>query len=406
MKDNEKSKREVTIMNVLDKSIQQLSNGSVVTLDNGEHIFKLGSFEGNPIIKPQDLGLTWHVDGELKIGAVFNGGAEVFQDRVMLMPRCHQGYFEGKFVDPGTGIERICLENYVSEIWPLVSEDGINFSRFRDIVIRGDGTDHQDFIYGIEDIRIIKYDQRYLLIGCGKTGPAFKAAKADRVAVYSTNDFVNITYHGIIESFDSRNAVPFPGLINGQQYMLLRFHPDICLDVLETGIDQLLSPDTHIKYWKEIYERRSNNLLLRAGGYPHEKEKIGPGTQVIKTDKGWLVIYHAVGEIEYDICKAYGLAENIERGYSICAALLDLDNPRKVLCRTRKPIYIPSAPYELYGNDQYPIDVPAVVFPVGAFVRKGKLVLYVGSGDKYIILLSCNLKNLINYLWEYCKYGA
>ncbi|GEM_PF-412184 len=406
MKDNEKSKREVTIMNVLDKSIQQLSNGSVVTLDNGEHIFKLGSFEGNPIIKPQDIGLTWHVDGELKIGAVFNGGAEVFQDRVMLMPRCHQGYFEGKFVDPGTGIERICLENYVSEIWPLVSEDGINFSRFRDIVIRGDGTDHQDFIYGIEDIRIIKYDQRYLLIGCGKTGPAFKAAKADRVAVYSTNDFVNITYHGIIESFDSRNAVPFPGLINGQQYMLLRFHPDICLDVLETGIDQLLSPDTHIKYWKEIYERRSNNLLLRAGGYPHEKEKIGPGTQVIKTDKGWLVIYHAVGEIEYDICKAYGLAENIERGYSICAALLDLDNPRKVLCRTRKPIYIPSAPYELYGNDQYPIDVPAVVFPVGAFVRKGKLVLYVGSGDKYIILLSCNLKNLINYLWEYCKYGA
>ena len=393
-------------MNVLDKSIQQLSNGSVVTLDNGEHIFKLGPFEGNPIIKPQDIGLTWHEDYELKIGAAFNGGAEVFQDRVMLMPRCHQGYFEGKFVDPGTGIERICLENYVSEIWPLVSEDGINFSRFRNVIIRGDGSYHQDFIYGIEDIRIIKYDQGYLLIGCGKTGPAFKAAKADRVAVYSTNDFVNITYHGIIESFDSRNAVPFPGLINGQQYMLLRFHPDICLDVLETGIDQLLSPDTHIKYWKEIYERRSNNLLLRAGGYPHEKEKIGPGTQVIKTDKGWLVIYHAVGEIEYDICKAYGLAENIERGYSICAALLDLDNPRKVLCRTRKPIYIPSAPYELYGNDQYHIDVPAVVFPVGAFVLKDKLVLYAGSGDKYIILLSCDLKNLMNYLWEYCKYDA
>jgi len=393
-------------MTVLDKSIQQLSNGSVVTLDNGEHIFKLGSFKGNPIIKPQDISLTWHEDGELKIGSAFNGGAEVFQDRVIVMPRCHQGYSEGRFVDQRTGKERICLENYISEIWPLVSEDGINFSRFRNVVIRGDGADHQDFTYGIEDIRIIKYDQRYLLIGCGKTGPAFKAAKADRIAVYSTNDFVNIIYHGIIESFDSRNAVPFPELINGQQYILLRFHPDICTVVLETGIDQLMSPKKHTKYWKEIYERRSNNLLLEAGGYPHEKEKIGPGTQVIKTDKGWLLIYHAVGEIENDICKAYGLANNIERGYSICAALLDLDNPRKVLCRTQKPIYIPSAPYELYGNDQYPIDVPAVVFPVGAFVRKGKLVLYVGSGDKYIILLSCNLENLINYLWEYCKYDA
>ena len=138
----------------------------------------------------------------------------------------------------------------------------MNFNRFQSSVIRGDGADHQDFIYGIEDIRIIKYDQRYLLIGCGNTGPAFKAAKADRITVYSTNDFVNITCHGIIKPFDSRNAVPFPELINGQQYMLLRFHPDICL------------------------------------------------------------------------------------------------------------------------------------------------VIYTGAGDKYIILLSCNLENLLNYLWEYCKYDA
>ena len=393
-------------MTALDKSIQQLSNGSLVTLDNGEHIFKLGSFEGNPIIKPQDIGLTWHEGDELKIGAAFNGGAEVFQDRVIVMPRCHQGYYEGRFVDPKTGKERICLENYVSEIWPLVSEDGINFSRFRNIVIRGDGTDHLDFTYGIEDIRIIKHDQRYLLIGCGKTGPAFKAANADRIAVYSTNDFVNINYHGIIESFDSRNAVPFPELINGQQYMLLRFHPNIYLDVLETGIDQLLNPSKHTEQWKKIYEIRSQNLLLEAGGYPHEKEKIGPGTQVIKTDKGWLLIYHAVGEIKNNICEAYALAEKIERGYSVYAALLDLHDPRKVLCRTRNPIYIPSAPYELYGNDQYPVDVPAVVFPVGAIVLKDKLILYAGAGDKYIILLSCNLDNLVNYLWEYCKYYA
>jgi predicted GH43/DUF377 family glycosyl hydrolase len=392
------------MMTELEKSIQQLSNGSLVTLDNGESIFKLGSFEGNPIIKPQDIGLTWHEGDELKIGSVFNGGAQLFQDRVIVMPRCHRGYSEGRFVDPRTGKERIYLENYVSEIWPLVSEDGINFSRLRNAVIRGDGTDHQDFVYGIEDIRIIKYDQRYLLIGCGKTGPAFKAANADRIAVYSTNDFAKITYHGMIKCFDSRNAVPFPETIHGQQYILLRFYPDIYLDVLEIGIDQLLSPNMYEKNWKEIFERRSNNLLLEAGRYPHEKEKIGPGTQILKTDKGWLVIYHAVGEIKDDICKAYGLSENIERGYSICAALLDLDNPRTVLCRTNNPIYVPTAPYELYGNDQYSVDVSTVVFPVGAFVLDSKLVIYAGAGDKYIILLSCNLESLINYLYEHCKY--
>jgi predicted GH43/DUF377 family glycosyl hydrolase len=284
-----------------------------------------------------------------------------------------------------------------------VSEDGVHFTRFQNVVIRGDGTDHQDFTYGIEDIRIIRYEQRYLLIGCGKVKPAFKGTNADRIAIYSTDNFMNITYHGMVESFDSRNAIPFSEPVNDGYYILLRFHPNIHLARLEAGIEQLLNPSKHITYWENIYERRSQNVLLEVGHYPHEKEKIGPGTQMIKTAKGWLLIYHAVGEIEDNICKAYGLTEKIERGYSICAALLDLNDPSRVLCRTKNPLYIPSAPYELHGNDQYPVDVPAVVFPVGALVRKDKLVLYAGATDKYIILLSCKLDNFVNYLWEYCK---
>ena len=260
----------------------------------------------------------------------------------MLMPRCQQGYSEGTFIDERTGIERTCLENYVSEIWPLVSEDGVRFTRFQNPVIRGDGTDHLDFTYGIEDIRIVKQGPRYLLVGCGKLKAPFKGAGADRIAVYSTGDFVNITYHGIVEPFDSRNAIPFSEPVNGRHYMLLRFHPNIHLDLLEVGIDQLLNPSRHVEHWQRIYDRRSRNLLLEAGRYAHEKEKIGP-------------------------------------------------------------IYIPSAPYELRGNDQYPVDVPAVVFPVGALSRENKLILYAGAGDKYIILLSCNLDSLVDYLWECCR---
>ena len=391
---------------VLDRRVQELGDGAVVLLDSGETVFKLASIENNPIVKPQDLGLTWHEKGGLKIGAVFNAGAEVFQDKVMLTPRCHQGYRKGTFFDERLGIERTCLENYISEVWPLVSEDGVHFTRFKNVVIRGDGADHQDFTYGIEDIRIVKYGQRNLLIGCGKINLPFKGENSDRIAIYSTDDFTNITYHGMVESFDSRNAIPFSEPVNGRHFMLLRFNPNIHLDFLKAGIDQLLNPSKHIEQWEKIYERRSQNLLLEAGRYPHEKEKVGPSTQVIKTDRGWLLIYHAVGEIDVDVCKAYGLAQKIERGYSVCAALLDLDDPRKVLCRTRYPIFIPSAPYELHGDDQYPVDVPAVVFPVGALVREGKLILYVGAGDKYVILLSCGLDNLINYLWEYCKYIA
>lgn len=124
---------------------------------------------------------------------------------------------------------------------------------------------------------------------------------------------------------------------------------------------------------------------------------------MIKTDRGWLLIYHAFGEIHSNLCEVYALPQKIKKGYSICAALLDLDDPRKVLCRTRNPIYIPSAPYELGGDEQYLVDVPNVVFPVGAIVWKEKLLLYAGSGDKYMILLSCKLNDLVNYLWHHCE---
>ncbi|MEA2087420.1 MAG: hypothetical protein U9O91_04920 [Candidatus Caldatribacteriota bacterium] len=57
----------------------------------------------------------------------------------------------------------------------------------------------------------------------------------------------------------------------------------------------------------------------------------------------------------------------------------------------------------MYGDEQYPVDVPAVVFPVGAIVRKDKLILYAGAGDKYITLLSYNLDNLVDYLCKSCQ---
>jgi len=377
------------------KYFGKLGEGKVIKTKIGETIFKLDSYEKNPIIKPENLGLTWSENSEVKTGAVFNGGAELFEDKIILLPRCHKNYIKREFFDSKVGMKRVSLENYISEICPLVSKDGINFTKIKNVVIKGDGTGHKDFIYGIEDIRIIKYKDGYLLVGCGKIKPSYKGTNADRIAIYTTKNFVNIKYRGIVRYFDSRDAVPFSEPINGKHYILLRFHNNIHLGVLEAGIDQMLNPAKYKELWKKIYQQRSNSLLIEAGSYPHGSEKIGPGTQIIKTKKGWLVIYHAVGEIDINICKAYGLKKKIRRGYSICAAILDLDDPRKVICRTRRPIYIPSAPYELNGNRKYPVDVPAVVFPTGIIIRKDKLVIYTGAGDKYIILLSCSLSNLI-----------
>ncbi len=387
----------------LDQTVEQLGCGTVVSLDSGDVLFKLDSYENNPVVTPQEIGLTWRENGELKLGAVFNGGAEVFQDKIMLTPRCHMGYRKGTYFDEVLGIERAFLEDYVSEVWPLVSGDGIHFTRFQHMAIKGNGASHRDFTYGIEDIRIIRTDKRYLLVGCGKTKPPFKGGDADRIAVYSTADFVDITYHGMVESFDSRNAVPFPTSVNGRHYILLRFHPNIHLAVMEAGMEQLMDPSNHRERWGSLHQRRDESLLIEAGHLPHEKEKIGPGPQVVKTDRGRRLVYHAVGEIEDSVCRAYGLSGKIERGYSVCAALLDLNDPKKVLCRTRNPLYIPTGPFEANGDDRYTVDVPMVVFPVGAIVRQGKLLLYAGAGDKYVVLLSCDLDSLVSYMWNHCR---
>ena len=391
----------------LDRTIDTLGAGTTVSLAGGQPLFKLDSFPGNPILTPQELGLTWSQDGASHVGAVFNGGAELHDGRVIITPRCHARYRRRVEYDAALGCDRISFDDYVSEVWPLVSDDGVRFRRIDEIVIDGNGYDHQDFEHGIEDLRIVRRGGGYLLVGTGKIHPVNGGSDdADRIAVYSTDDFRSVRYRGTVDAFDTRNAVVFGEPIDGRQYMLLRFHPDIHLDVLEAGIEQLLEPARFADAWERVGARRAETVLLKAGEYPHEREKIGPGTQMIRTRRGWLLLYHAVGLIERELCAAYGIDGPIERGYSVCAALLAPDDPRRVLCRTQRPLYIPSAPYELNGDEEYPVDVPAVVFPVGALVQSGKLLIYAGAGDKYVELLSCDLDRLVEYLWTQCRVAA
>ena len=115
------------------------------------------------------------------------------------------------------------------------------------------------------------------------------------------------------------------------------------------------------------------------------------------------MIYHAVGEITRDVREQYGIDVEVPRAYSICAALLDLEDPSKVISRTEMPVYVPNAPYEFTGNEEFPVDVPYVVFPVGAVVVDGKLMIYAGAGDKYVVLLSAGLDKIVNHLLDHCR---
>jgi predicted GH43/DUF377 family glycosyl hydrolase len=108
-----------------------------------------------------------------------------------------------------------------------------------------------------------------------------------------------------------------------------------------------------------------------------EAQKVGIGPPPIRTNSGWLIIYH-------------GVDSNIV--YRAGAALLDLEDPTRVIARTPDPILEPKEEYERVGV------VPNIVFPEGAVVVGDQLRVYYGGADRVCCLATVTLKILIESL--------
>ena len=106
----------------------------------------------------------------------------------------------------------------------------------------------------------------------------------------------------------------------------------------------------------------------------------------IETPAGWLIIYHGVRHTP-----AGGI-------YRLGLALLDLENPSKVLRRGEEWVFGPAAPYELMG------DVPNVVFPCGTVVDEGTGVMrmYYGAADTSVAVATANISELVDWLTNHC----
>ncbi len=104
------------------------------------------------------------------------------------------------------------------------------------------------------------------------------------------------------------------------------------------------------------------------------------GPPPIKTDKGWLVFYHAHDAIE-------------PSKYKLGAMLLDLNDPTKVLRRASLPVLTPDEPYENEGK-------PGIVYACGSVVRDGTLYIYYGGGDKVVAVATAPLEDFLNALMK------
>ena len=145
----------------------------------------------------------------------------------------------------------------------------------------------------------------------------------------------------------------------------------------KAGAHIWISFSPNLIHWGE------HQLLLKARhGAWWDASKIGLGPPPLETAEGWLIMYHGVR------LTASGSL------YRVGLALLDLDDPRRVLRRSNEWVFAPETPYECLG------DVPTVVFPCGWIhdKPKGTIRLYYGGADTCLAMATASLSDILDYL--------
>jgi len=135
-----------------------------------------------------------------------------------------------------------------------------------------------------------------------------------------------------------------------------------------------IPPYTWIAYSKDLKSWFGHDIVI-APKKEWEYYKVGAGAPPIETEKGWILIYHAVDR---------------EWVYRLGLAIADKEDPSKIICRHRKPILESREPYERVGI------VPNVVFTCGAIVREGRLHVYYGGADTVACVASADLSEILS----------
>jgi len=207
--------------------------------------------------------------------------------------------------------------------------------------------EHTEFVHRY-DPRVVWLEDRYYITWCnGYHGPT--------IGIGYTYDFETFTFLENAYLPYNRNGVLFPRKINGKYAMLSR--PS---DTGHTPFGDIFyseSPD--MVHWGK------HRWVMGPRNWRWDSTKTGAGPIPIETNEGWLMIYHGV------LTSCNGFV------YSMGAALLDLEEPWKVMYRTAPYLISPQMQYECVG------DVPNVVFPCAALhdAETGRIAVYYGAAD-------------------------
>ena len=297
----------------------------------------------NPILSAKD----W----PYPVNAVFNPGVTLFHNKVVLLAR----------VEDRRGF---------SHLAKAISENGVvNWMIDTQPTFEADPQNHSEEAWGVEDPRITwlaeldKWAITYTAYS--NSGP--------RVSLAMTKDFQEFERLGPILPPEDKDSAIFPRKIGGKWMLIHR------------PMAASLVPGTHI--WASssddlIHWSDPRVLIPARTGAWWDANTVGLSAPPLETPDGWLILYHGVRQTASGSLYRLGLA------------LLDLENPFRILRRSDEWIFGPQEPYEKQG------DVGGAVFPCGWIldITTGKVRMYYGAADSCIALATANLSELLDYI--------
>ena len=227
------------------------------------------------------------------------------------------------------------------------------------------GIEHEQ--WGFEDPRTVWAPElERWVITCTTYGPSGPA-----VYLATTTDFRSVERIGIICQPEDKNAAILPERVDGKWVL---FHRPMTSYGGSRG-EIVISRSDDLKNWST-----PEPVMQPRQGAWWDSLRIGIGPPPLRTDHGWLVIYHGVKET---------VAGTI---YRVGLALTSLDDPARVVHRAPEWVLTPSAPYERDG------DIPNTLFPCGLVhdVETGEARLYYGAADTTICLATAQLDDLLD----------
>jgi predicted GH43/DUF377 family glycosyl hydrolase len=283
-----------------------------------------------------------------RVNAVFNPGAALVEGETVLLAR----------VEDRTG---------VSHLTAARSSSGIDGWRIDSEPLLAPDTADETEVWGFEDARAVWVEELdRFAITCTAYGPAGPA-----VFLATTTDFSCVERHGIVKRAEDKNAALLSERVNGKWIL---FHRPMNAFGGSRGAIFLSRSDDLVSW------SLPEPVLQPRHGAWWDSLRIGIGPPLIKTEHGWLLIYHGVKETVAGCIYRVGLA------------MLDLTEPTRVVSRLPDWVFAPTARYEREG------DVPNAVFPCGLIADESSdaVRLYYGAADTSICLATAHLDDLID----------